>query len=153
MPIFKRVLGLSVADKGLLVETLVLLALARAAVLTLPFRWVACALGRPDASLLGLDASEVDPVGAARIRRIGLMVRRVSENVPWTSKCLDQALAARILLARRGITATVFFGVKNDDRGELEAHAWLRSGTLFVTGGSNHAQFTAINAFTNEGAP
>ena len=35
---------------------------------------------------------------------------------------------------------------------ELAAHAWLTSGTLFVTGGHNHAQFTVISAFSSEGS-
>ena len=146
--LLKRTRRLPVGNKALLLETLALLAVFRAAVLLVPFRWLARFLGKE---------GEARPVPAApecgrRIRRIGAMVHRVSQHVPWTSKCLDQALAAKVLLARRGISATVYFGVKKDDRGELMAHAWLRSGTIYVTGEKNHAEYAVINIFTNEGA-
>ncbi len=80
------------------------------------------------------------------------MVEKVSNNVPWTSKCLDQALAAKIMLARRGIGTTVYFGVRKNERGELAAHAWLRSGSVYVTGGRIRDDFTIINTFTGKGA-
>jgi hypothetical protein len=143
----KRALRLPLAGKVLLAEVLVLLALARTAVLLLPFRWLAPILGKQGRA----EPRPADPRSARWARRIGLVVHRASQNVPWTSKCLDQALAAKVLLARRGIAATVYFGVKNDEQGELAAHAWLRSGTIYVTGGGNHTSYTVINVFTNEG--
>jgi hypothetical protein len=137
------VFRLSLADKCLLLETLAFLALARMAVLYLPFRWVAAVLGKPEA-----QTPEHDDLANLRgIRRIASMVRRTSRNVPWTSKCLDQAIAAKILLRRRGIATTVYFGVKNDESGELDAHAWLRSGTCYVTGGAHRERYTIINTF------
>ena len=66
---------------------------------------------------------QADPVQVPHIRRIGVMLHKTAKTVPWTSKCLDQALAARIMLARRGIATTVYFGVKNDEQGRLVAHA------------------------------
>jgi hypothetical protein len=139
----KRVLRLPLAQKGLLLETLALLALARVAVLLLPFRWVARVMGKQEAQ----TPVQYDPGKARHVRRIAVMVHKTSRNVPWTSKCLDQALAAKIMLARRGIAATVYFGVKNDAHGRLAAHAWLRSGTLYVTGGASRNHFTIINTF------
>lgn len=46
MRMLRRVLCLPLAQKGLLLEALVLLAVARLAVLLLPFRWVARVLGK-----------------------------------------------------------------------------------------------------------
>jgi hypothetical protein len=141
--LLRKVLNLPLAEKGLLLEALALLGLARMAVLLLPFRWVARLLGKQEAQ----TPVQEDAANVVHIRRIGTMVRKTSQNVPWTSKCLDQALAAKIMLARRGIATTVYFGVKNDANGRLEAHAWLRSGTLYVTGGSIRDRFTVINTF------
>jgi hypothetical protein len=143
MYLLKRVWRLPLAQKALLMEALVLLALARLAVLLLPFRRVARLLGRQYAQTPELH----DPKQAAVVRCDAAMVGKAAKNVPWTSKCLDQALAARLMLARRGITATVYFGVKNGEQGQLEAHAWLRSGAQFVTGGENRDRFTVINTF------
>lgn len=148
MYLIGRVRRLSFKSKALLVETLALLALARTAVLFLPFRWLVSILGKRGSG----RPSRPNRARAQRIRRIGRMVDRASRHVPWTSKCLDQALAAKVLLARRGIQATVYFGVKNDEHGELAAHAWLRSGAIYVTGGRQHAGYSVINIFTDEGA-
>lgn len=88
----------------------------------------------------------------ADVRRVAVMVRRASKNVPWTSKCLDQALAAKVMLAHRRISTTVYFGVNHDRQGRLAAHAWLRSGNLYVTGGAIRGRYTIINTFADEGA-
>jgi hypothetical protein len=144
----KIFLSLPLAEKGLLLEALVLLALARLAVRLLPFRWVARVLG----STTRRTAVQEDPKKDLLIRRIGALVRNTASNVLWTSKCLDQALAAKIMLARRGIAATVYFGVNFDEQGQLAAHAWLQSGTLYVTGGANRGRFTVINTFADERA-
>ncbi len=144
----KKLLRLPLADKVLLLEALVLLALARAAVLLLPFRWVARLLGKQEAQTAVLEAAG----RTADVRRVAVMVRRASKNVPWTSKCLDQALAAKVMLARRRISTTVYFGVNHDRQGRLAAHAWLRSGNLYVTGGAIRGRYTIINTFADEGA-
>src|SRR5438105_1457097 len=128
-----KVLRLPLKNQALLLETLVLLALARAAVLLLPFRWVAKVLGKEAAQ----TSEQADPAQAWRIRRVGIMIYKAARHVPWTSQCLDQAIAAKIMLARRGIPTTVYFGVKTDPDGQLAAHAWLRSGTYYVTGGAS----------------
>jgi Transglutaminase-like superfamily len=144
----RRVLRLPLAGKLLLFETLVALALARVAVLLLPFRWVARVLGRQEVERDALDHA----VHVADARQIAIMVHKAIKNVPWTSKCLDQALAAKVMLARRGISTTVYFGVKSDEQGQLAAHAWLRSGEIYVTGGRNRDEFTPISVFTDRGA-
>jgi hypothetical protein len=143
MYLIKRVLRLPLAQKALLLETLALLSLARLAVLLVPFRWVAKVLGKQEAQ----TAVQDDPAKRPYVRLISVVVHKAAKNVPWTSKCLDQAIAAKIMLARRGIATTVYFGVKNDENGRLAAHAWLRSGTRYVTGGTNREHYTVINTF------
>ncbi len=142
------VMRLPLADKGLLLEALVLLAFARVAVLLLPFRWVARVLGKEEAQ----TPAEEQLAHVVQIRRVGAMIRETARNVPWTSKCLDQALAAKIMLARRAIATTVYLGVNVDEQGQLAAHAWLRSGTLYVTGGKIRDRYTVINTFADERA-
>lgn len=136
------------SDKRLLAEALLLMALARLAVLTLPFRWVVKVLGKQSEQTPFEDnPAQLDP-----IRRVGSMVRRLGRHVPWTSKCLDQAIAAKIMLARRRISTTVYFGVENDKQGQLAAHAWLRAGTKYVTGGDIRRRFAVINMFADHRA-
>jgi Transglutaminase-like superfamily len=138
-----RVLRLPLAQKGLLLETLVLLALAGLAVLLLPFRWIARALGKQETQ----TPEHEDSAQAQQLLRLAFMLRKASKNVPWTSKCLDQTMAAKFMLARSGIAGTINFGVRNDESSQLAAHAWLRSGTYYVTGGEIRNRFTIINTF------
>jgi hypothetical protein len=142
----RRFMRLPLADKCLLLEATVLLALARLAVLVLPFRWVARVLGKQEAQ----TPEDADSAKTVKIRRIGAQVLKASRNVPWTSKCLDQAIAAKVMLSHRGIAATVYFGVRNDEQGDLAAHAWLRSGAVYVTGGVSRDRYTVINTFADE---
>src|SRR5262249_55254388 len=100
-----KVLRLSWAQKGLLLETTAVLALGLVAGLWLPSRWVARVLGKQQAE----TPLQEQGGNIQQIRRLCAMLHRVSSHVPWTTKCLDQAVAGKIMLARRGIPATVYF--------------------------------------------
>jgi hypothetical protein len=59
-------------------------------------------------------------------RQVVRAVDAASRIVPGGSNCLVRALAARTLLARRGIRSELVFGVARGPAGVLRAHAWLR---------------------------
>ena len=61
-------------------------------------------------------------------------VNRSSEHTIWESKCLVRALTAQKLLKHKKIDSTLYLGVgKNEEK--MIAHAWLRCGRMYVTGG------------------
>lgn len=62
-------------------------------------------------------------------------VNRSADKTPWESKCLVRALTAQRLLKKKKIANTLYLGVKTTD-GKMLAHAWLRTGKLYVTGGN-----------------
>lgn len=66
---------------------------------------------------------------------IGERVERVCGKTSWESKCLVRALIAQKLLHEKNIHTTMYMGVNVEEQG-LAAHAWLRCGTLDVTGGT-----------------
>lgn len=68
-------------------------------------------------------------------RTIAEYVNRSANNTPWESKCLVRALTAQRLLKKRGIPTTMYLGVKMEDE-KMVAHAWIRTGKLYVTGGN-----------------
>lgn len=115
-------------DRALIVEAAFWLGAARVAVVVLPFRAIARWLGVPMAS-----SSEPSPADALIARRIGGAVARAAHHVPWKAVCLPQAIAAKAMLRRRGIGATLHFGVSKQGE-RLGAHAWLMVGTLGVSG-------------------
>lgn len=67
--------------------------------------------------------------------KIAYHVNRVAEHTPWDSKCLVRALTAQRLLTKKNISTTLYLGVKTDDD-RMIAHAWLRTGEYYATGGN-----------------
>lgn len=59
-------------------------------------------------------------------------IRTACHMIPWKSRCLVRALAARAMLSRRGISSKLSLGVLLDDRKKISAHAWLTTGNLEV---------------------
>jgi hypothetical protein len=57
---------------------------------------------------------------------IAWSVKRVSPFVRGGRNCLVRALAAQLLLARRGCSAHLRIGFARSAQGQLEGHAWLR---------------------------
>ena len=60
-------------------------------------------------------------VSAVRIARLARWPSRV---LPLPATCLRVALVQVAMLRRRGVPASVQFGVRRAERGELEVHAW-----------------------------
>ena len=68
--------------------------------------------------------------------RVSREVNRIADKTPWDSKCLVRALAAQHILQRRGVSTTLYLGVGKDENKKMIAHAWLRCGSFYVTGGA-----------------
>lgn len=68
-------------------------------------------------------------------RMIAEYVNRSADNTPWESKCLVRALTAQKLLKKKGIPTTLYLGVKTESE-KMVAHAWIRTGRMYVTGGT-----------------
>jgi hypothetical protein len=119
------------------------LGLARFALMAVPFRWIAPHLGQGILESPTID----DPDQGIRLQRISRAVVTTSRYTPWESKCLVQAIAAKMMLKCRGIHSTLYLGVAKEGEKELSAHAWLRSGTLVLTGAPGKERFTVVATF------
>jgi len=71
------------------------------------------------------------------VERLAWAVGVASRFVPGASHCLTQALAAQILLIRRGYPAKVCFGVLPESTKPFIAHAWVESNGVVVIGGAD----------------
>ena len=76
---------------------------------------------------------------------VGFHVNRVTEHLPLKRKCFVRALSARKILMKKGVNTTIYLGVGKED-GNMVAHAWLRCGQLYVTGG-NGAGYAMVAKF------
>jgi hypothetical protein len=132
-------------DRWLVVEAALCLGAARLAVVALPFRWVTRVLRQE----VGETPTADDSGTTDERRRVAWALDRVSRRTPWDSNCLAQALAGKQMLRRRGISSTLYLGVAKEGGAQLEAHAWLRSGALTLTGGDDLDRFAVIATFAD----
>lgn len=65
---------------------------------------------------------------------VGWAVTRVAAYFPRSAMCLAQALVARAMLRRRGVSSILHVGVARSPSAEFEAHAWLEAAGVEVTG-------------------
>ena len=82
------------------------------------------------------------------LQLIKLSIARAGIRSPWRTKCFEQALAAKMMLNRRGIKSTVYFGVmKGKDGDHLQAHAWVKVGEFVITGWKGIEQYSVVGIF------
>ena len=120
------------------------LALARLILVFIPFKKMMPLLGK----LAGENTGHsLDNAGGDIEKKISIAIRRGSRYSPWRTKCFEQALAAKMMLKRRGIVSIIYFGVCKNPDSKLLAHAWLKTGAGIVTGGKNLSMYTVLSSF------
>jgi hypothetical protein len=122
----------------LLAEALAAILASSLAVRLVPFKTLAAKLTR-DSS----DRPAADPETAYWIRRAVLAWAR---RVPWRALCFEQGLAAHLLLLRRGLASTLYYGAATID-GELKAHVWVTSIEEPVVGCENRDDYGLLARF------
>jgi hypothetical protein len=130
------------SERLLLLEAAILLGFGRIATTLLPFRLLA----------RWFDHTLTRPVSETRLndrRKIGDAVERAARNVPWKAVCLPQAIAAKLMLSRRGYPSVVHFGVGRDPAGKLIAHVWVCCGDTIVVGRTGIPAVAPLTVFGN----
>ena len=106
---------------------------------------------------LGVLSDQTAPSPAAqeeerRAAEIGAIVARVAAAMPFRALCLQQALATRRMLRRRGLPATVFLGLAHDpaERRATDepAHAWVQTGQRVVNGDQDLERYAVVGVFS-----
>jgi hypothetical protein len=144
-----RLRRLSSAERALLVEAFVILAACSAAIRVLRFTRV----GRLASWPLGRErsGSTVDLPA-----RVAWAVRACGRRAPWRAVCFQQGLTAQIMLRRRGVDSTLYFGAALEKTEGLSAHVWVKAGERDVVGCDEALGYAALAAFPatpNEPAP
>ena len=89
-----------------------------------------------------------DNIDVKKVNDIKKAIKAVGKNTFWDSKCLVQAYAAKFMLRKRNQPVTVYFGVAKNDSNDLIAHAWVRCGLIYVSGGENRMKFTITSMYS-----
>ena len=96
-----------------------------------------------------LKPKEVDEEIVKLAKKISWIVTTIAKYTPWESKCLVQALTAQKMLKKQGVSTTLYLGVKKDNNNQMLAHAWIRCGDYFVTGGGNRHGYAVVAKFAS----
>ena len=115
MNVFHKLARLDGTERRLLAEAAIVVPFVRVALTLLPFRVVHRGIAA---------TAQRTRRSAAAPERVTWAVTAVAARVPGAS-CLTQALAATLLLVRRGHDATLRFGMAKNDDGSFRAHAWV----------------------------
>lgn len=81
------------------------------------------------------------------IVKISRAIVRSRKIIPWKTLCFAEALAAKKILGFRKIESTLYLGL-DKQAGDMKAHAWLKCGSVWVTGRRGAVNFTVISTFT-----
>lgn len=143
MELLKKFLRMPLKQKVLIPQVFVLMLWYRYRVHNRPFAELAPKIGK-----LGFETPvETTPRYAWYVHELmEAMLRRIK----WKDSCLIRALTAKKLLNRAGERCTLYMGVARDSGGAMIAHAWLRCGKLYVTGGEIRDRFTVTAMFGDE---
>lgn len=136
--------------RALLVEAVVCLLAARLGLIFIPFPRLARRLGTfvPPTDTRALQArGRTSPDDARLAEEIGWAVTRSARYLPFKAVCLPQAMAARIMLKRRGVESVMHFGAARGEEKPIDAHAWLDAAGVEVTGYPVAAGFSEIACF------
>lgn len=137
MAVLHSLLRLPWRERVWLLQIAALLWAVRLGLWLLPFQMVRRIISRcaqPGARVRGLPPA-----------RVAWAVASASIGVP-AATCLVQALAAQLLLGRRGCATQLRIGVARGEAGRIEAHAWLEHDDTIVIGGpAQHvARYTVL---------
>jgi hypothetical protein len=140
-----KFLRLSLREKILLMEAVILVLAIRVGLTLLPFSTLQKILAKITKKDINRDRKE-----RPSIDRLVWSVAAASRCVPKVT-CLVQALAIQGLLLREGYPANLQIGVTKGDRGELQAHAWVESEGRILSGGSEIGLYKPLNVQQNAG--
>ncbi|EEL48444.1 MULTISPECIES: lasso peptide biosynthesis B2 protein [Bacillus cereus group] len=138
----KKFLALNPKTKILFIDAFFLLGWARILKM-ISFSKVAPSLGEKEVE----TTFTLNEWNKETLKEVSRAIQIMSQHTFWESQCLVKAIAAMKLLEKRGIESTLYLGMAKDEDGTLIAHAWLRSGSYYVTGLEGMERFTIVGKF------
>ena len=141
----RKFLSLSLREKFLLMKVALLVLAIRVGLSLLPFLTLQKLLAKITKKNIDRDCK-----GRPSLDQVAWSVAAASHCVPKAT-CLVQALAIQTLLLREIYPATLQIGVAKDNKGELQAHAWVESEGRILSGGSEIGLYKPLNVQQNAG--
>lgn len=137
-----KFLRLTPIEKALLFEAVFTSVVVKLIVLILPLRFYSKYLGIQQA-----ESSDIDETNNRHILYIiSKSIVRSRKVITWKNRCMVEAITAKKMLKRRGLASTLYFGVSKENQ-KMAAHAWLRCGSVIVTGKQEMEKFVVVSTF------
>ena len=119
----------NIAPRLLLLEAPLFLLTARFALALVPFPRLMHLITHP------VRRAEVQGAMRAQQRsQVRRAIYTMRQRMHDQTTCLHRAIAAQLMLRRRGISTTLYFGATRRPGEELTIHAWVQDGTEGVVG-------------------
>jgi hypothetical protein len=142
---FQTFILLNQNTKFLFIEAFLFLGWARILKM-IPFPKVAPSLGE---HMIETAHTNID-TNNEKIKNISHAIHIMSKYTFWESQCLVKAIAGMRMLERRRIESTLYLGIARDKGGKMIAHAWLRSGSCYISGSEGMEKFTVVGMFAKK---
>ena len=154
--LFKKYFRINIIERKVLNQTFLWLIYASVLARVIPLKWFSSLLG--DYNSDRLSADKADSVGGKEInldsKQLELIlvlnknIRRIKRILPWKVKCFEEAIAAKKVLGKYKIETTIYLGVAKNEEKSLVAHAWLKSGGIFISGEKGHKKYAVVGYYT-----
>ncbi len=135
MRLVMRFWQLPAGQRALLFEAAVTLTVVSAALPLLSFK-----------RAIRLGCVPLAPVSSADAQDVVSAVEAAARRLPWRTVCIQRGIAAQRMLRRRGLDATLHYGIGNEADG-LAAHVWVSLDGVPVIGGKEAGAFAPVGAF------
>ena len=130
--------------KLLFARAIITSAIVKSALVFIPFSKIKHVLGNPNIE----SKTECSEETAIYLRKVQTALRLCNKYTPWETECYTLALTGKILLKRKNIISTLYFGFRKNKKDEYEGHAWLRSGSVIISGNKNLPTYQIQSYFT-----
>ena len=130
----KRFTRLGLRRQCLVVEAVMALAVAAAAIALLPFR-----------RAVKLGSIPLRGDRRAAVEEVCWSVKAVSVRVPWRAMCFERGLAVQWMLRRRGYDAKLVYGARLGEEAGLDAHVWVTLEDRILIGGEQASSFRSLS--------
>jgi hypothetical protein len=132
------------AIKCFFAEALLISAYVKATLLFLPFSRVAIWLG----SNSQLPTEMPNNLQVNIVKQIRIAIKLCDKYAPWPTECYTRSLTAKLMLKRKNLKSTLFFGFSKDDDGQTIGHAWLKCSGILVTGFCDFSKYKVHSSFS-----
>ena len=132
------------STKFLFAEAVFTSAYVKATLLFFPFRKVLAWLGSA-----GIQTGESpSPEKIDLIKKVKFALKLCDRYTPWPTECYTSSLTAKIMLKRRNLQSTLFFGFRKDEQNTLKGHSWLQCSGEIVTGWCDFSEYQVHSSFS-----